>query len=76
MDIGIREAGFNILAEIEFDEHCCSTLLANAERQQCGTKVIHADIRTIEPRTLVQEFGLNAGQLDLLFGGPPCQSFR
>lgn len=75
MDIGIRESGFNILAEIEVDEHCCSTLQANAERQQYGTRVVHTDIRTIEPQALMQEFGLNAGQLDLLFGGPPCQSF-
>ncbi len=28
MDIEIRQAGFNILAEIEYDEHCYSTLRA------------------------------------------------
>lgn len=75
MDIGIRDAGFNILAEIEFDEHCCATLEANAERQQSGTRVIHADIQTIDPRALMKELGLKKGNLDLLFAGPPCQSF-
>lgn len=75
MDIGIRDAGFNILAEIEFDEHCCATLKANAERQQTGTRVYHDDIRTVDPVDLLRESGLKKGELDLLFGGPPCQSF-
>ena len=75
MDIGIRDAGFHILAEVEFDEHCCATLLANVERQQSDTKIIHADIRTIDPYVLMKELDLKEGQIDLLFGGPPCQSF-
>lgn len=75
MDIGIRDAGFYILAEVEFDEHCCATLLANAERQQSGTKVIHADIRTIDPHALMKELDVKEGQIDHLFGGQPCQSF-
>ncbi|MEO5350322.1 MAG: DNA cytosine methyltransferase [Magnetococcus sp. YQC-3] len=75
MDIGIREAGFGILAEIEFDEHCCATLKANAARQHTGTRVFHSDIRKIEPAELLKELELDKGELDLLFGGPPCQSF-
>jgi site-specific DNA-cytosine methylase len=59
MDINIREAGFNILAEIEFDEHCCATLRANAAQQHNSTKIIHADIQTIYPQSLIQEFSLN-----------------
>jgi len=75
MDIGLGEAGFNILAEIEFDEHCCATLKANAERQHSGTRVYHSDIRTMEPSDLLKDLELEKGELDLLFGGPPCQSF-
>ena len=75
MDIGIRDAGFNILAEIEIDEHCCATLIANAEFQQSTTQIIQADIRTINPRDMMEEFKLNKSELDLLFAGPPCQSF-
>ncbi|MBI5437947.1 MAG: DNA cytosine methyltransferase [Nitrosomonadales bacterium] len=75
MDIGIRNAGFNVLAEIEFDEHCAATLQAAVERDNTKTKVIHADIKTINPSVLMSEIGLEAGELDLLFGGPPCQSF-
>jgi DNA (cytosine-5)-methyltransferase 1 len=75
MDIGIRQAGFDVLAEIEFDEHCITTLRAAAERDGTKTKVIHADIKMIDPNILISEIGIKAGQLDLLFGGPPCQSF-
>jgi len=75
MDIGIRDAGFEILAEIELDEHCCSTLRANAENQKSATRIIQADIRHIDPKQLKKELRLKKGELDLLFGGPPCQSF-
>ncbi len=75
MDIGVRDAGFNILAEVEFDIHCCATLEANAEAQGYGTKVIHADIRNLSPKQLMTDLHVKKGELDLLFGGPPCQSF-
>jgi len=75
MDIGIRQAGFDVLAEIEFDEHCISTLRAAAERDGAKTKVIHADIKTIDPNNLMSEVDIKKSELDLLFGGPPCQSF-
>lgn len=75
MDIGVRDAGFNILAEIEFDQHCCATLEANAEAQGYSSKVIHADIRNINPKQLMNDLSVRKGELDLLFGGPPCQSF-
>ena len=75
MDIGIRQADFDVLAEIEYDEHCYSTLCAAIDREGTGTKAIHADIKTIDPVCLLSELDIKAGKLDLLFGGPPCQSF-
>lgn len=75
MDIGIREAGFEILAEIEIDEHCCSTLREAVEQKKHKTKIIHEDIKRIEPKELMDSLGVEEGDLDLLFGGPPCQSF-
>lgn len=75
MDIGVREAGFDILAEVELDKHCCSTLRAANEREQNATLVLEQDIREIEPLELMKRFALKEGEIDLLFGGPPCQSF-
>lgn len=75
MDIGVRMAGFKVLAEIEVDPYCCSTLLAAAEREQLDTTVIQADIRQVDPAELMVQLGIKRGQMDLLFGGPPCQAF-
>jgi len=75
MDIGIRNAGFEVLAEIENDQHCCSTLRANAEKSNLKTFVLETDIRKLYPDDLMQKLNLHACDLDLLFGGPPCQSF-
>lgn len=75
MDIGVRDAGFNILVEIDSDQHCCATLATNAAINGYNTKIINTDIRTISPSQLLKDLSLKEGELDLLFGGPPCQSF-
>jgi DNA (cytosine-5)-methyltransferase 1 len=75
MDIGMRQAGFDILASIELDEHCIATLCAAQEQEKTSTKIIHADITTIDPDCLMTQLKIKPNELDVLFGGPPCQSF-
>ena len=75
MDLGVNQAGFEVLASVERDPYCCESLQANNEYQFASTQVIEADIRTISPEVLADEIGLETGELDLLFGGPPCQAF-
>ncbi|MGB0763378.1 MAG: DNA cytosine methyltransferase [Acidimicrobiales bacterium] len=75
MDIGVEAAGFQILAQLELDEHCCSTLRAAKERNNSETFVIEGDVRKVEVTKLRKDLGLRKKELDLLFGGPPCQSF-
>ncbi len=75
IDIGIKQAGFDVLACLEIDPHCCETLRAAVERERSDTKVIEGDIRTVDPKQLMKDLGLKTGGLDLLFGGPPCQAF-
>ncbi len=75
MDIGARQAGFEILADVENDPHCCATLRSVLEREKLDTRVYEEDIRNIDPRWLMVQLGLESGALDLLFGGPPCQPF-
>jgi len=75
MDLGVTEAGFEILASIEKDPYCCETLRFAAELDNLTTKVIEADIKNVEPLQLMQDLDIQVGELDLLFGGPPCQSF-
>ncbi len=75
MDIGVQDAGFNILAQIEIDKHCCNTLRTAREREKRDTKIVESDIRAIDPTEFRKGLHLEKGELDLLFGGPPCQSF-
>jgi DNA (cytosine-5)-methyltransferase 1 len=75
MDIGIKKAGFDVLAELEIDKYCCQTLRAAVARDGVNTRVIEGDIRNIEPKILADMLNLQQKELDLLFGGPPCQPF-
>ncbi len=69
MDIGVENAGFQTLACVEFDHNAADTLRYNVARKGGDTKVIEADIRSVDPLSLA-----NPG-IDLLHGGPPCQAF-
>ena len=75
MDIGVESAGFQIIAQLEIDEHCCNTLRAAKERNNTGTQIFEVDIREVNADKLRKQLGFRKKQLDLLFGGPPCQSF-
>lgn len=75
IDIGVMQAGFEVLACIEIDPHACNTLRAATEREHRQTLVIEGDIRQIDPELLMIQLGLKPGELDLLCGGPPCQAF-
>ena len=75
MDIGVKQAGFDILACFEIDKYCCETLRENIIREQRNTKVYEGDIRNFSPQQILEELGYKPGEIDLLFGGPPCQAF-
>ena len=71
LSLGLRRAGFHVLVAIDNDGLSIDTYRMNHRR----TRLIHDDIRSVEPRTLMQELELQPGDLDLLAGGPPCQGF-
>lgn len=75
MDLGVINAGFEILACIELDPHCCETLRCAATREKRNTRIYEENIRSIDPIRLQQELGVIPGELDLLCGGSPCQAF-
>lgn len=75
MDIGVKHAGFDVLACVEFDPYACETLRANISQEHLHTKVFEEDVRKIDPAVMMKALGLKAGELDLLCGGPPCQAF-
>ncbi len=75
LDLGIEEAGFKTLACIEKDPNCCDTLASNRPRYLRHAKIINADVNAVDLVRLKKDLGLRSGELDLLFGGPPCQTF-
>ena len=75
MDIGVGQAGFDVLCQVERDPYCCETLRHATASGRHNAVVIENDIRQVEPEELRKALGLKGGELDLLFGGPPCQAF-
>ena len=75
MDIGVQQAGFNILSCLELDKYCCETLRENISRGGCKTVVYEGDIKEFTPEQILNDLGYKSGEVDLLFGGPPCQAF-
>lgn len=75
MDIGVTQAGFDVLSAIEIDHHASETLRHNIKKRKEKTSVIECNIRAIDPEGLRDSLGLQEGELDLLCGGPPCQAF-
>ena len=71
LSLGLRRAGFNILAAIDNDELSIDTYRMNHRR----TRLIKDNIQSIDPLTLMEDLKLNPGDLDLLAGCPPCQGF-
>jgi len=70
LDIGFHRAGFNIVACIEIEPLFCQTLKRNTGRyfpEDC--RIICDDVRHIDPACL----GID--HVDVIIGGPPCQSF-
>lgn len=69
--LGLEIAGFEHLALIEFDKCAANTLLINRPKWN----VLNENIEEVVKRDLLKEFKINKGELDLLSGGTPCQSF-
>lgn len=68
---GLKKAGFNVLAGLEVNSIAAETYKLNHPR----TKVYRSDICFINPEKILNDLGLQVGQLDLLAGCPPCQGF-
>lgn len=71
LTLGLKRAGFKVLAGVEMEDIPASTYRANHPDTRC----FQTDIRRLGAAQLLKSLGLKRGQLDLLAGCPPCQGF-
>lgn len=69
--LGLEQAGFEHIGLVELDKSAAETLKYNRPHWN----VLNEDVEVVAARDLEQEFGVDKGELDLLSGGAPCQSF-
>lgn len=78
LDLGLEKTGkFQTFACVEKEAAFCQTIRSNrdAGRLRRDLAVFEGDISEIDPLTVLDAVGLKRGEVDLLVGGPPCQSF-
>ena len=81
-DLGIEAAGFSTLFAVDNDAACCQTLRANKKIASSlnlpylqKAQIAERCIRNLDAADILTAIGKDTGEVDLLIGGPPCQSF-
>ncbi len=79
LDLGLEATGrFVTRAAVEKIPAFCKTILKNRDAGRVadpGMWVYQGDVAELDPRRVLDDLGLQPGELDLLTGGPPCQTF-
>ena len=68
--LGLRTAGFEVVAALDNDAKACEIYERNFR-----VKPIVEDIRRVSGKRILATAGLKRGEVDLLVGCPPCQGF-
>jgi DNA (cytosine-5)-methyltransferase 1 len=68
--LGFRQAGFKIVGAVDIDESACATYQRNL-----GLRPLQADLRLLDGRKLLEALELRRGDVDVVVGCPPCQSY-
>lgn len=81
-DLGIEAAGFVTLFATDIDSACCETLRSNKIRASelnrpflQSAKIVERCIRDLTAEEILSSIDMQPGEVDLLIGGPPCQTF-
>jgi DNA (cytosine-5)-methyltransferase 1 len=71
LDLGLEQAGLKTKACVEIDKDAVSTI----KRNRPNLPVLNKSVQEVTGEELRLMSGLNSLSIDLLAGGPPCQSF-
>lgn len=69
LTVGLKRAGFQVVAAVELEPHAFATYKAN----HADVTAYRQDIRTVDGSALAAKS--STGTIDLLAGCPPCQGF-
>lgn len=78
LDLGIEAAGFVTRLCTDIDDHSCETLELNKGGEYGFLSEANVRKRNIKEYTsneILADAGLKPEQVDLIYGGPPCQAF-
>ena len=78
LDLGLEATGrFTTVACIEKESAFCETIRKNrdAGRLSKDLRVLEADISQLDPAAVFENFNIDPQSIDVVVGGPPCQSF-
>ena len=71
LDIGFEKAGFSTRYANDITKFACDTIRANKPHVPCD----EGDITDIVSSDILKKASLGKGKVDVIIGGPPCQSF-
>ena len=69
LSLGLKEAGFEVVAGVEIDPKIAQTYKANHK----NAKLFVKDLREVKGKKILETLGLET--VDLIAGCPPCQGF-
>jgi len=75
LDLGLKNAGFDIKVCIEIDKVCQNTIRENIPNLKNSNINILGDITIIQSKDILSVSEIPKGELTLVAGGPPCQAF-
>ena len=73
LDIGAKMVGYDIVCSVDSDLDSIKTLQKNSKDAKSG--FIQLDVTKINGNELLEIAGYRSGEISLVIGGPPCQSF-
>ena len=74
---GFYKQGFQSLTHVEYDHHACESLRTRAKYYGYSGNKINVLEKDITDKDIIEQIKLKVSNntVDLLIGGPPCQSF-